>query len=117
MVYPVGCSNKRRNCVFNISVDSPKESYERIRGTRNYDKVKKKANRDNIQINIACVLNKDNYHCVEDLLEEWKQTKIGGVNFDFYMPIGGIQDDLWLNWQERDAVVLGPPLSLQFKDL
>jgi Fe-coproporphyrin III synthase len=28
------------------------------------------------------------------------------VNFDFYTPIGGIQEDLWLNWQERDAVVL-----------
>jgi hypothetical protein len=41
-----------RNCVFNISVDGTKEPYEKIRGTGNYDEVKKNANRDDIHINI-----------------------------------------------------------------
>ncbi len=94
------------NCVFNISIDGTKEYYEKIRGVGNYEKAKRNANRDDIHVNIACVLNRENYVCVEDLLEEWKQTKIGGVNFDFYTPIAGIQDDLWLNWEERDAVIL-----------
>jgi len=97
---------KWKNCVFNISIDGTKEYYEKIRGVGNYEKAKKNANRDDIHVNIACVLNKENYHCVEDLLEEWKQTKIGGVNFDFYTPISGIKDDLWLSWDKRDAIIL-----------
>lgn len=95
-----------KKCVFNISIDGTKEYYEKIRGVGNYEKAKNNANRDDIHVNIACVLNKQNYYCIEDLLAEWRQTKIKGVNFDFYTPIAGIQDDLWLNWEERDAVIL-----------
>lgn len=96
---------KWKNCVFNISVDGTKEYYERIRGLKIYDKVKEHANRDDIHVNIACVLNKNNCHAVESLLEEWKNTKIGGINFDFYTPIDGITEDLWLDWEERDKVI------------
>ena len=96
---------KWKNCVFNVSVDGTKEYYEEIRGVGLYDKVKKHADRDDIHVNIACVLNKKNYKCIDPLLEEWKKTKIGGVNFDFYTPIKGIEDDLWLNWEERDRII------------
>ena len=94
-----------KNCVFNVSVDGTKKYYEEVRGLKIYDKVKKHANRNDIRINIACVLNKKNYHCIEPLLEEWKETKIGGVNFDFYTPIKGIKEDLWLGWNERDKII------------
>ena len=96
---------KWKNCVFNVSVDGTKEYYEKIRGLKIYDKVKKHANRDDIHVNIVCVLNKMNYHCIEPLLEEWKDTKIGGINFDFYTPIKGIKEDLWLDWKERDKII------------
>lgn len=95
-----------KNCVFNISVDGTKDYYEKIRGKGNYEKIRKHINRDDIHVNIVCVLNRENYHCIEDLLAEWRQTRVKGVNFDFYTPIRGINDDLWLNWEERDAVIL-----------
>lgn len=94
-----------KNCVFNISVDGTEKHYEKIRGRGFYKIVKKHADRNDIKVNIACVLNKNNYECVEDLLDEWKNTKIGGINFDFYTPIKGIKDDLWLDWQLRDKVI------------
>lgn len=96
---------KWKNCVFNVSVDGTKEYHEKIRGAGIYDKVKKHADRSDIHVNIACVLNKENYYCIGDFLKEWKETKVGGVNFDFYTPIQGIKDDLWLNWAERDKII------------
>jgi len=96
---------KWKNCVFNISIDGTKEYYEKIRGIGNYEKAKYNANRDDVHVNIACVLNKDNYYCIEDLIKEWKNTKIQGINFDFYTPIKGIEEDLWLNWEERDKII------------
>ncbi len=96
---------KWKNCVFNVSVDGTKEYYEKIRGNNIYDKVKKHADRDDIHVNIACVLNKKNYYTIEPLLEEWKKTKIGGINFDFYTPIKDIEEDLWISWEERDKII------------
>jgi len=96
---------KWKNCVFNVSVDGTKEYYEKIRGLNIYDKVKKHANRDDIHVNIACVLNKMNCRCIEPLLEEWSDTKIGGINFDFYTPVRGIKEDLWLDWKDRDKII------------
>ncbi|MFA6096709.1 MAG: radical SAM protein [Candidatus Paceibacterota bacterium] len=96
---------KWNNCVFNISVDGTKEYYEQIRGVNTYDKLKRNADRDDIHVNIACVLNKKNQNCIESLLEEWKHAKIQGINFDFYTPIKGIEEDLWLDWGERDAII------------
>lgn len=94
-----------KNCVFNVSVDGTKQYYEQIRGKGFYDLVKKNANRKDIKVNVACVLNKKNYHCIEDMLKEWKETSVGGVVFDFYTPIKTIKEDLWLNWEERDNII------------
>lgn len=96
---------KWRNCVFNVSVDGTKEYYEKIRG-KNYDKVKENANRKDVHVNIACVLNKKNIFCIEDLIKEWRDTNIRGINFDFYTPIKGVKDDLWLDWEQRDKAIL-----------
>jgi len=93
------------NCVFNVSVDGTKEYYEKIRGLKIYDKVKKNADRDDVHVNIACVLNRENYHCIHDMLEEWDNTSVRGINFDFYTPINGIDEKLWLNWEERDRIL------------
>jgi MoaA/NifB/PqqE/SkfB family radical SAM enzyme len=94
-----------KRCVFNVSVDGTKDYYKQIRGLDCYDLVKRNADRDDIRVNIACVLNKQNYYCVEDLLKEWKNTRVGGVIFDFYTPINGPTDELWLDWNERDSLV------------
>ncbi len=96
---------KLRNCVFYVSVDGTKKYFEKIRGKNVYDKIKKNADRDDVIVYIACVLNKQNYDCIEDMLEEWKKTKVKGIVFDFYTPIKGIEENLWLNWKEKDKVI------------
>lgn len=96
---------KWKNCVFNVSVDGTKKYYEKIRGAKIYDKIKNNTDRPDIHVNIACVLNKKNYYCIEDLLKEWKNTNVGGIIFDFYTPIKGIKEDLWLNWKQRDKII------------
>jgi len=96
---------KWKNCVFNVSVDGTKKYYEKIRGLKIYEIVKQNADRNDIHVNVACVLNKKNYRCIEDLLKEWKKTRVKGIIFDFYTPIKGIKEDLWINWKERDKII------------
>lgn len=92
------------DCVFNVSVDGTKKYYEKIRGPH-YDKVKKNLDRSDLHINIACVLTMDNYMCIEDMLKEWHKTKVNGICFDFYTPIAGNPDTLWISWKLRDEIV------------
>jgi Fe-coproporphyrin III synthase len=95
---------KWKNCTFNVSVDGTKKYYEEIRGKGTYDVMKKNANRSDVKVNIACVLTKKNYTCIEELLKEWSKTKVRGIHFDFYTPIKG-NADLWLNWEQRDKII------------
>ncbi len=92
------------NCMFNVSVDGTKDYYEKIRG-KNYETVKKNADRDDIHVNITCVLNKINSQCIEPLVKEWKKTKIQGISFSFYTPQREIEDDLYLSGTERNSAI------------
>lgn len=96
---------KLAKCTFNVSVDGTKSFYERIRGVDVYDRVKHHANRDDIHVNITCVLNKINSECIESFVNEWKSTKVRGISFSFYTPQKGIDDNLYLNGYERDTVI------------
>ncbi len=96
---------KIKNCCFYVSIDGTKKYYEKMRGKGMYDKIKKNVNRDDIPVVIKCVLNKQNHNCIEDMLIEWKKTKVRGIVFDFYTPVKGIKENLWLNPQERDKVI------------
>lgn len=93
------------NCVYNVSVDGTKQFYEEIRGKGIYERVKHNADRDDIHVNVANVLNKVNSECIEDFVKEWRQTKIEGISFSFYTPQKGANDNLYLDGQERDSVV------------
>jgi MoaA/NifB/PqqE/SkfB family radical SAM enzyme len=95
---------KLKNCNFYVSVDGTKKYYEQIRGG-NYDKVKENIERAEVPVAIKCVLNKQNCGCVEEMLKEWKETRARGIVFDFYTPVSGIKEDLWLNFKERDKVL------------
>lgn len=107
MVVTNGCIElpKWKNCVFNVSVDGTKEYHERMRGADTYDSTKKHADRDDVHVNLACVLTNENYYCIEDMLIEWKDTRVGGINFDFYTPIRGIDEELWIDWNRRNRIV------------
>ena len=84
---------KFKNSVFNVSVDGTKEFYEMIRGAKLYDKVKANADRDDIPVNVMCVLNKINCECIESFVEEWSLTRIQGISFSFYTPQKNCGDD------------------------
>lgn len=96
---------KWKDCFFYVSVDGTKEICEKIRGKGIYDKIKKNADRNDIKVTLACVLNKENYHCIEDMLEEWKKTKVKGIIFDFYTPIKGIKEDFYIEPELRDKII------------
>lgn len=93
------------NSVFNVSVDGTREYYEQIRGAGHYEKVKANADRNDIRVNVACVLNKINHECVKPMLEEWKNTSVQGISFSFYTPQKGIDDSLYLDGVDKDAVI------------
>jgi len=38
-------------------------------------------------------------------LKEWSQTSVKGIVFEFYTPMKGEGNELWLNWEERDKVI------------
>jgi MoaA/NifB/PqqE/SkfB family radical SAM enzyme len=91
--------------VFNVSVDGTRAIYEAIRGARVYDTVKDHANRNDVRVNIACVINRMNRECIEALVEEWRKTKIRGISFSFYTPAWKEDNGLNLSGAERDAVI------------
>jgi Fe-coproporphyrin III synthase len=96
---------KWRNCVFNVSVDGTKKSYELIRGKNTYDRMKKNANRSDVKVNLACTLNTKNFECIDELLAEWSKTKVRGIHFSFYTPIRGIKDKIELSDDQRANIV------------
>lgn len=94
-----------KNGVFNVSVDGTRRYYESVRGTGVYDKVKDNANRNDIRINVTCVLNRLNSDCIEAFLDEWKNTHIQGISFSFYTPQRGIDDSLYLDGAQKDRII------------
>lgn len=91
---------------FYVSIDGTEEYHEDLRGQKGiYKLIKKNVDRSDLKVTLACVITKRNYHCLEELVEEWSKTNVRGIIFDFYTPIQGIEDDLWLDFEIRDKVI------------
>jgi hypothetical protein len=41
----------------------------------------------------------------KDLLKEWGPIARGGVIFDFFTPVTGLDEALWLDWPTRDRLI------------
>lgn len=91
--------------VFNVSVDGTREFYEAMRGAKVYDAVKKNADRDDIPVNVACVINRLNGNCIEAFVKEWKNTRVRGISFSFYTPHKGGDDSLCLSDTGKDIIL------------
>lgn len=104
-----------KNVRFACSVDGTEKYDEAQRGKNTYKKVKQNIDRPDINVNINCVITKINQVCIEEFVEEWRQTHIRSIGFSFYTPIGSEDDkSIWLTFEERDKVI-GRLLKLKKK--
>jgi MoaA/NifB/PqqE/SkfB family radical SAM enzyme len=92
---------------FYISVDGTEEHHEFNRNKKGiYQRIKKNANRPDLDITIATCITRDNMDSIETLVKEWNEIEgVSHMVFDFYTPIEGIDHDLWMGWEERDRMI------------
>lgn len=91
---------------FYVSVDGDEAAHEELRGTKGiYRRIKQHvaaARRE--RVTISCCLTRQNAHSIESLIEEWTPLA-GGFTFDFYTPMSGADDPLWIPWDMRDRII------------
>ena len=92
---------------FFISIDGTEQAHEFNRNKKGiYQRIKKNANRPDLDVTIATCITKDNMGSVEALVKEWNEVEgVSHMVFDFYTPIEGIDHDLWMGWEERDRMI------------
>ncbi len=91
-----------------ISIDGGKEHHEKLRNKPGlYDKIKRTIERsEGLEITIAYCITSDNYTDIPKALEDWSHNpKVMNMVFSFYTPIKGLDEELWLDWVERDRVI------------
>lgn len=91
---------------FYVSIDGDEAAHEELRGKQGIHRRIKQhvaaARRE--RVTISCCLTRRNAHSIESLLEEWAPLA-SGFTFDFYTPMMGSDDPLWIPWSERDRII------------
>lgn len=99
----------RDGVTFYVSVDGTREVHDQIRGKGTFDKLKENVTNPKNHgksIRLACCLNRLNKDCIEEMLKEWYPCEnVREMIFDFMTPIEGVDDDLWLSFNERDELI------------
>lgn len=94
---------------FHVSIDGTEQLHDSIRGKGCYAKIRKNLSSGScpdIDVAIACCLNRTNIAGIEDLIAEWKDVPhVKHILFDFFTPIRGMKEEMWLTFEERDAVI------------
>ncbi|MBI1909674.1 MAG: radical SAM protein [Deltaproteobacteria bacterium] len=92
---------------FHLSIDGNEEAHEKMRRQKGlYQEMKKNCSRENLHVTGAMCVTSLNKDTIEEVLEDWRTTTfLKGMMFDFYTPIEGLPDDLWIGWEARDAVI------------
>jgi hypothetical protein len=72
-----------------------------------YDTIKQTiAQSAGLKITIANCVTRENCTEISESLEEWsRDTKVRNMVFSFYTPVRGLDDSLWLVWDERDRIL------------
>lgn len=95
-----------KRVTFYLSVDGTEPYYEEVRGVKGaYKKIKANAVRRDVYLFVTFCINKLNYFCIEDMLAEWAETSVRGLVFEFYTPVKGLDNELALDEELRDALV------------
>ena len=92
---------------FSVSVHGTEDVYYMMTGAKpgTYERVKENANRADLDVVIGFCVTRLNYTCIERMLDEWGQTLVKGIVFEFYTPMKGEGTELWLDWSERDRII------------
>ncbi len=92
---------------FHLSIDGNETAHETMRREKGlYTLMKKNCSRQNLHVTGAMCVTSINVDTIEEVLEDWRATThLKGIMFDFYTPIEGLPDDLWIGWKRRDAVL------------
>jgi len=95
------------DCNFYVSVDGTRKYYAEMRGNAQlYDRIKANVNSArHLKVTAAMVVNRENWRCIPQLLEEWSTTHVKGLLFQFFTPIEGIDNSMWMGWPLRDHVI------------
>lgn len=91
-----------------ISVDGGRDYHDRFRNSPGlYQTIKDNIRQSEGQrITIAYCITRQNCADIEESLAEWHQNpKVRNMVFSFYTPIRGLDDDLWLDWPEKDRML------------
>ncbi len=93
--------------MFHVSVDGNEAAHDTMRREQGlYQTMKKNVSRENLHVTAAMCVTSLNVDTIEEVLEDWRTTThIKGFMFDFYTPIEGLDDELWIGWERRDAAL------------
>ena len=95
------------DCKFSVSVPGNGTVYNELTGgsETGYAMVKEHASRPDLNVVVAYCVTRPNVASIPDFLEEWRETGVKGVFFEFYTASKNENGGLWLDWPERDWVV------------
>jgi MoaA/NifB/PqqE/SkfB family radical SAM enzyme len=91
-----------------ISVDGSRHTHESMRNMPGlYDTIKNTiAQSEGLKITIAYCITSQNCSEVFSSLEEWSgNPKVRNMVFSFFTPVTGVDDSLWLGWEEKDRLL------------
>lgn len=92
---------------FHVSIDGNEAAHEKMRRQKGlYQQMKKNVSRKELDVTGAMCITTLNMETIEEVLEDWSTTThLKGMMFDFYTPIEGLDDKLWMGWEKRDAII------------
>jgi MoaA/NifB/PqqE/SkfB family radical SAM enzyme len=91
---------------FYVSIDGDEEVHEELRQRKGIYRLI----RQNVlshgpdRLTIAYCITRQNAHCLERIVEDWA-PHVSGFTFDFYTPMEGNDDPLWVSCAERDPIL------------
>jgi MoaA/NifB/PqqE/SkfB family radical SAM enzyme len=91
-----------------ISVDGSRKRHEQMRNTPGlYDTITQNIEQsEGLKITIAYCITIENYTEISASLDEWcANPKVRNMVFSFFTPVTGLDDFLWLGWDEKDRVL------------
>ncbi|MBI2501216.1 MAG: hypothetical protein HYW02_07140 [Deltaproteobacteria bacterium] len=90
---------------FHVSIDGNEEAHETMRRQQGlYRLMMKNVSRPDLHVTGTMCITSINMNTIEEVLDDWR-PHLKGFMFDFYTPIEGLSDELWMGWEKRDELI------------